>query len=151
ARAPVLVTLSRLIGRLPQHHARIVRLDTDWPAITTQPAAPPASDLLPQHPAYVIYTSGSTGTPKGVVVDHAALANYIAWGIPTCRTSTGIGAPILNALAFDATVTALFLPLFTGKLVLLLPEREQFELLTSRYGASGDFSLLKLTPSHLDM
>src|SRR5205814_5280984 len=109
------------------------------------------SGLTAHHPAYVIYTSGSTGTPKGVVVDHASVANYIAWGIPACGMSAGIGAPILNALAFDATVTALFLPLFSGKLILLPPEDEQFEIVAKHYGRSGDFSFLKLTPSHLDI
>ena len=39
------------------------------------------------------------------MIDHAALGNYIAWGIPACHLNTGTGAPILNALAFDATVT----------------------------------------------
>ena len=47
-------------------------------------------------------------------------------------------------------MTALFLPLLSGKLVALPPEQNQFEILADRYGA-GDFSLLKLTPSHLDM
>ena len=47
-------------------------------------------------------------------------------------------------------MTALFLPLLSGKLVALPPEQSQFEILADRYGA-GDFSLLKLTPSHLDM
>ena len=85
------------------------------------------------------------------MIDHASLGNYIAWGIPACRLSVGTGAPVLNALAFDATVTALFLPLFSGKLVVLPPEQDQFEILANRYGSSGDFSLLKLTPSHLDI
>ena len=123
AQAPVLLTHSTLLDRnCPRHGARILRLDADWPTIARQPATAPAVALRPQHPGYVIYTSGSTGTPKGVVVDHASIANYIAWGIPTCGMSVGIGAPILNALAFDATVTALFLPLFSGKLVMLPPE-----------------------------
>src|SRR3954471_18267841 len=148
--APVLLTRAALRAHLPAHDAHVVCLDADWPAIAQQPATAPAANLAPQHPAYVIYTSGSTGTPKGVMIDHAALGNYIAWGIPACRLSTGTGAPVLNALAFDATVTALFLPLLSGKLVALPPEQNQFEILADRYGA-GDFSLLKLTPSHLDM
>src|SRR3954471_15823196 len=150
AGAPVLLTRAALRAHLPAHDAHVVCLDADWPAIAQQPATAPAANLAPQHPAYVIYTSGSTGTPKGVMIDHAALGNYIAWGIPACRLSTGTGAPVLNALAFDATVTALFLPLLSGKLVALPPEQNQFEILADRYGA-GDFSLLKLTPSHLDM
>src|SRR6476620_4872191 len=150
AGAPVLLTRAALRAHLPAHDAHVVCLDADWPAIAQQPATAPAANLAPQHPAYVIYTSGSPGTPKGVMIDHAALGNYIAWGIPACRLRTGTGAPVLNALAFDATVTALFLPLLSGKLVALPPEQNQFEILADRYGA-GDFSLLKLTPSHLDM
>ncbi|MDI5943175.1 AMP-binding protein, partial [Micromonospora sp. DH15] len=34
--------------------------------------------LRPGHPAYVLYTSGSTGRPKGVVVEHRAVAAYLA-------------------------------------------------------------------------
>src|SRR5262245_63592365 len=148
--APILVTAPLRGGRVPAHGGPVLSCDADAEAIARHPAAPPSSGLVPQHPAYVIYTSGSAGIPKGVVVDHAAVANYIAWGIPTCGLGVGVGAPILNALAFDATVTALFLPLFSGKLVLLPPEDEQFEILANRYGSSGDFSLLKLTSSHLD-
>ena len=68
AGAPVLVTQSALLDRLPAHDARIVRLDADWPAIACHPATAPQLRLDPQNTAYVIYTSGSTGTPKGVVV-----------------------------------------------------------------------------------
>src|SRR6476620_6298945 len=131
AGAPVLLTRTALRAHLPAHDASSdgVRLDADWPAIARQPTTAPATGLQPQHPAYVIYTSGSTGSPKGVLIDHASLGNYIAWGIPACRLSTGTGAPVLNALAFDATVTALFLPLLSGKLVALPPEQNQFEIL----------------------
>src|SRR5262249_20586036 len=43
------------------------------------------------------------------------------------------------------------LPLFSGKLILLPAEDEQFEIVAEHYGRSGDFSFLKLTPSHLDI
>ena len=151
AGAPVLVTQSALRDRLPLHtHGSCSSMPTGPPSHAARQRTGSRS-CDPQHPAYVIYTSGSTGTPKGVMIDHASIANYVAWGIPTCRLSVGIGAPILNALTFDATVTALFLPLFSGKLVILPPAREQFEILASNYGTSGNFSLLKLTPSHLDI
>ena len=76
AGAPVLVTTSALLDRLPAHGARIVRLDAEHSAIARQPASAPALALHPHNPAYVIYTSGSTGTPKGVVVAHGSLAEY---------------------------------------------------------------------------
>ena len=66
AQAPVLVAQSGLTDRLPASRAELVCLDTHWPIIDRQPAAPPATKLDPLNPAYVIYTSGSTGTPKGV-------------------------------------------------------------------------------------
>ena len=66
AGAPVLVTQSALLDRLPAHGARIVRLDADWPTIAQHSTTAPAVALDPHNTAYVIYTSGSTGTPKGV-------------------------------------------------------------------------------------
>src|SRR5262249_49203737 len=41
AHAPLLLTQSALIGRLPAHDARVVRLDADWPAIAAQPITSP--------------------------------------------------------------------------------------------------------------
>ncbi len=108
------------------------------------------SAIDPQHPAYVIYTSGSTGQPKGVCVTHAGLANYVAFALDQYGLDRGSGAPVLTPLAFDATFTSLIVPLLTGKAVRLLPEDRQFDELAS--GAAGaPFSLLKLTPAHVDI
>ena len=151
ANAPVLVTHSALLNRLPPHHAQIVHIDADWSTIAQQPATAPATQLQPQNPAYVIYTSGSTGTPKGVAVTHGGLHNYSTWAIQDYRLDLGSGAPLLTPLAFDATVTSLFLPVLSGKLVRLLPEDKQFEILASGDAGSVNFSLLKLTPAHIDI
>ena len=74
ANAPVLVTHSALLDRLPAHHAQTVHMDADWSTIAQQPATTPAIRLQPKNPAYVIYTSGSTGIPKGVMVTHQNVA-----------------------------------------------------------------------------
>ena len=58
AGAPVLVTQSALVDRLPAHGAYIVRLDADAAAIAAQPTSAPAPALDPHNTAYVIYTSG---------------------------------------------------------------------------------------------
>ena len=70
AAAPVLVIDSSMSDRLPEHHGRVVRLDTDWSTIAQNPVTAPATPLLPGNIAYLIYTSGSTGTPKGVAITH---------------------------------------------------------------------------------
>src|SRR5262249_13545238 len=101
--------------------------------------------------AYVIYTSGSIGQPKGVAVTHGGLSNYIAWALDQYRPGRGCGAAPLTPLAFDATITSLLLPLLSGTPVTLLPEDRQLELLAGRDSAADAFSLLKLTPAHIDI
>ena len=66
------------------------------------------------------------------------------------RPGFGSGAPLLTPLAFDATVTSLFLPLLSGKQVLLLQEDKQLEILASDKSGMSNFSLLKVTPAHVD-
>jgi non-ribosomal peptide synthetase component F len=71
--------------------------------------------------AYVMYTSGSTGRPKGVLIDHGGLADYLAG--PSGATCAATASPILcTSLAFDLTVTSLFLPLITGGTLEVYPE-----------------------------
>ena len=115
AGAPVLVTQSGLIDRLPAHDAQVVCLDADWAAIAAQPATAPALALDPHHPAYVIYTSGSTGTPKGVAVTHGGLQQLPAG-------DAGAGRPLdrhdrlmaVTTIGFDIAALELFLPLISG-------------------------------------
>src|SRR5262249_31579465 len=116
AGAAVLVTHADLRERILAQGARIVCLEADAAAVSRGPVPAPPRALDPHHPAYVIYTSGSTGTPKGVVVSHGGLRNYTAWALDQYRPSSGSGAAVLTPLAFDATVTSLFLPLLSGKL-----------------------------------
>src|SRR3979490_572557 len=115
------------------------------------PHRPLPSPSTPQIPTYVIYTSGSTGTPKGVVVAHQGLHNYTTWAIQTYPLDSGSGAPLLTPLAFDATVTSLFLPILSGKAVLLLDEDQQLQILSAPHPGFSNFSLLKLTPTQLDV
>jgi amino acid adenylation domain-containing protein len=148
ARAALQAALAGLASRPP-----ILELEADLPLWTGQPVADPdpaAVGLTSSHLAYVIYTSGSTGTPKGVAVTHEGLHNYVTWAVRYYRLNLGSGAPVLTPFAFDATVTSLYLPILVGKLILLLPEEQQVEILARRDPDLGKFSLLKLTPAHLD-
>lgn len=105
---------------------------------------------LPEHLAYLIYTSGSTGLPKGVALSHSGLLNYLNWAIDTYALDSGSGAPINTSIAFDATITSLWLPLTSGKSVYLLPQENEIEELAARLNQREQFSLVKLTPVHLD-
>ena len=56
-----------------------------------------------------------------------------------------------SSIAFDATVTSFFAPLLTGKRVLLVPEKQEIEALAEVLLSRQHFSLVKITPAHLDI
>ncbi|HEY2738311.1 MAG TPA: amino acid adenylation domain-containing protein, partial [Thermoanaerobaculia bacterium] len=120
----------------------------ELPADADQAVAPsePSLDNL----AYVLYTSGSTGRPKGVAVTHRGLASYLLWALDAYPAGAGSGAPVHSPLGFDLTVTSLFLPLLTGRRAVLIPEEQGIEGLALAL-AEGGFSLVKLTPAHLEV
>src|SRR5262249_26563571 len=149
ARAPVLLNHAALLDRLPGNTARTVSLDADASAIALRPTTAPAVAIDLQNPAFVIYTSGSTGLPKGVTIHHAGVVNYLTWAVADHWLDTGTGAPVNTSIAFDAVIPSLLLPLLAGKAVTLLPEDRQFEILASAHDC--DFSLLKLSPTHLEI
>jgi len=76
AEVPVIVTQEALLAGLPEHHAKVVCLDSDSEAVTQKSAENPICLAMPENLAYVIYTSGSTGQPKGVFVSHGSTAEH---------------------------------------------------------------------------
>ncbi|MFM8647071.1 MAG: AMP-binding protein, partial [Methylocystis sp.] len=105
--------------------------------------------LTPDNLAYVIYTSGSTGRPKGASIHHTGLFNYIYWAQGFYRPEEGIGAPVNTSIAFDATVTSLWLPLVSGGCVYLLDQENEIEALYELLSSRQQLSLVKLTPAHV--
>lgn len=103
------------------------------------------------HPAYVIYTSGTSGNPKGVRVSHRSLANYVAWAARQYMASRSRGlVPLYTNLAFDLTVTSLFLPLITGRTIWAFPKAgDALPILDVL--KMGAIDVLKATPSHLSI
>jgi amino acid adenylation domain-containing protein len=119
--APVLLTQEDLRGTLPPSTAKVVCLDTDWPAIASRPTDNPLVAADPEQLAYVIYTSGSTGKPKGVQISHRALVNFLT----TMRQTPGLLAQdvlvAVTTLSFDIAGLELYLPLTTGARVVIAP------------------------------
>nr|AXN93592.1 PuwA [Anabaena minutissima UTEX B 1613] len=150
SQVPVLLTQSHLLDILPEHQ-QVICLDTDWQAISQQSQANPVSQVKSTNLAYIIYTSGSTGKPKGTMIIHQGVVNYLSWCTEAYAVADGYGAPVQSSFAFDATITSLFSPLMVGKQVVLLPEKQEIEALCSVLRSQSQFSLVKLTPAHLEL
>ncbi|MFM8332764.1 MAG: amino acid adenylation domain-containing protein, partial [Candidatus Methylumidiphilus sp.] len=151
--APVLLTQSHLteglaLGELAH---RCLALCLDELALPSQSAENPTSRSGPEDLAYVIYTSGSTGKPKGTLLTHQGLGNYLHWAVGYYAVAAGNGAPVQSSIAFDATITSVYLPLIAGKPVVLLPEHEEIEALAATLRQAPRYSLVKITPAHLEM
>ncbi|MEM9564999.1 MAG: amino acid adenylation domain-containing protein [Actinomycetota bacterium] len=113
----------------------------------------PDGPVGPDGAAYVIFTSGSTGRPKGVPIDHRGLANYVAWAARTYAEDEPRSFALHTSLAFDLTITSIFVPLTTGGSIVVYGET----------GGDGDdgtpavvdvfaddrVDVVKATPSHL--
>lgn len=151
AKVSVLLSQERLVGQILEHEAREVTLDSDWPIIAIESDANPVNTADMTNAAYVIYTSGSTGTPKGVVVTHQGLANYLSWAADAYNIQEGYGAPVHSPLGFDLTITSIFPPLLAGHGIVLVPEEQRFEGLSTVLCTQHDFTLVKITPSHLEV
>ena len=149
-KAPVLLCRNRSVAHgLAQYTGAVLAVD-EWRRITAQQSPEnPVSDVEPEHLAYVLYTSGSTGEPKGVLIPHRALVNYLIWCTKAYSADQGIGSPVHTPIGFDLTITSLFPPLLAGGCAVLVPEDPTLETLTAAL-RTGDFSLVKLTPAHLE-
>jgi pristinamycin I synthase-3/4 len=111
-------------------------------------AGPRRPPILSAAPAYVIYTSGSTGRPKGVVVSRSALAHYVAWASQVYVGDGASSVAVHSSIAFDLTVTSVFVPLVCGHRIVMYPERHGHPALFDVMRAN-DVEVVKLTPSHL--
>ena len=119
AGAPLLLTQSALLDRLPAHGARTVWLDADWPAIAEQPTSAPTSALRPQNTAAVIYTSGSTGVPKGVSVAHLGILNLAAAQIERFAIASDANVLQFASPSFDAAISEIATVLTSGAALVL--------------------------------
>ena len=157
AQAALLITTHSLSERLtagitthlPSSMPPVLSLDTEWQRCATLPiAAPSPQSLSSSSAAYLIYTSGSTGVPKGVVIEHCSMVNYVCWMGSIFLVDAPADCALYSSLAFDLTVTLIFLPLVSGNTLHLYPQQDEAPALLEVM-EDNRCQLLKLTPSHL--
>jgi amino acid adenylation domain-containing protein len=128
ARAPVLLTHSALLPRLPTSSCIALCLDTPGVWAEAAESEETRADANPVHlatqanAAYIIYTSGSTGRPKGVLVSHRNVVNH-SQAIAR-QYAIGSGDRVLQfaSLSFDAAGEELYPTWFSGATLHLRPE-----------------------------
>ncbi len=143
----VILSENRHLPKLPGACARIVELRDALDGAPDEPQCEPAPWSL----AYVIYTSGSTGKPKGCQVEHRNLVQYLDWASRFYFEGDEGGAfGLYSSLAFDLTVTSLFLPLIRGKaLTIFSQDAELSDIFATMFGPGSGIDSVKLTPSHI--
>ena len=154
ARLAMILTQERMASKLPEGAVKVVCVETEGQTAGQANDTNPAPVAGPDDIVYVIYTSGSTGRPKGVSVSHRALVNYVWWGKDAYVGNERLGFALYSSLAFDLTVTSIYVPLVSGNPIVIHAwegdEARKEPPLAAILG-DGRTGVLKLTPSHLSL
>ncbi|MEO1402650.1 MAG: amino acid adenylation domain-containing protein, partial [Cyanobacteria bacterium J06635_1] len=115
----VLLTEATLTTKIPAATAKVVCVDTDWPAIAQQSTTNLKPINSPEDLVYILYTSGSTGKPKGVQIQHRSLVNLLWYMRQTPGITDQDTMLALTTVCFDIAVSELILPLIVGAKIVL--------------------------------
>ena len=99
---------------------------------------------------YLMYTSGSTGLPKGVQIEHRSLVNYLFWARGAYDVDEQSVFPLFASIAFDSTLTSMFLPLIAGGRI-EVHQNPVDHLVLQGIFASESVTHIKLSPSLLQL
>ncbi|MGH9823094.1 MAG: non-ribosomal peptide synthetase, partial [Blastocatellia bacterium] len=147
----VIVTKEENKGEVPADCGYVVSVDGDREEIGREGRGNMEVEIRGENLAYVMYTSGSTGEPKGVMVTQRGLGNYVRWSREAYGVRGGNGAPVHSEISFDLTVTSIYVPLVSGVRVELIEEGEGVEGLINCIRRGEGYSVVKVTPGHMEM
>ena len=140
-----------LLQKIAPHICLLLLNECQQEGSTPESKLPNPKDFVDQ-PAYVLYTSGSTGIAKGVAVSHKGIASYISWANQVYTQGKDFNYPLFTSLAFDLTLTSLFLPITTGGTLVIYPDQQnQIDTRVLDVAHDNLVDFIKLTPSHLQM
>ncbi|MFI0484309.1 amino acid adenylation domain-containing protein, partial [Actinomadura sp. 9N215] len=150
ARASLLITVSDLLDRLPDHPTPLVLLDDHKvrEAIAAADPSRPESRAQADNAAYLIYTSGSTGNPKAVTITNRNLAAYTRHIIDRFALRPEVGYATAQSLSVDFAGTMLYPALVLGGTTHLLPPDIDADRLRAHL-TQHDVQYLKLLPTQL--
>ena len=149
AAAVVMLTDSRNVHRFDDQRTICVD-EIDLATVPCEKTSTNVSQSGLDDPAYMIYTSGSTGKPKGVVISHRAICHYINWAVKKYVGEQRLAFPLFSPVAFDLTLTSIFVPLVSGGRIVVYPETvAETDLAIVDVLKDDDVDVVKLTPSHL--
>ena len=113
----------------------------------------PALTISSKQLAYVIYTSGSTGTPKGVMIEHGNLVNYLlnTKAHYINEGNIGAGSYVHLSYTFDASLTAIFMPLIAGKSMVIASRQYANVFEDPGFQQNAPYDFIKATPAHLPL
>ena len=151
--APVVLTESGLLDRLPDFPGQIICLDRDRASLNQESTSNPERINSPDDLVYVIYTSGSTGIPKGVAVRHSNLVNYshfICQRLELEKHSEGLNFATVSTISADLGNTCIFPSLISGGCLNVISyEMGMATNLYAEFATANLIDVLKITPSHL--
>ena len=81
--------------------------------------------INPSSPLAIIYTSGSTGRPKGVMLKKQSISNLILSFKKHLNTDIANNFLSFSTISFDMFAVETYLPLLSGKTIVLASEEEQ--------------------------
>lgn len=132
-----------------------VPVDTDIPIVDltnedvySGASANPKKVNKPSDLAYVIYTSGTTGKPKGVMIEEHNLTNYITYACKNYLKNQAY-VPLFTNIAFDLTVTSVFMPLVSGGTMIVFDSEADISL--GEIFQKSECTVIKCTPMHLNL
>ncbi|MCG7410809.1 non-ribosomal peptide synthase/polyketide synthase [Paenibacillus sp. ACRRX] len=143
----IVITQEKLCEVLPKC-ADLICIDNIRDQLLKESAHNPPIQVSADNLAYVIYTSGTTGNPKGAMVTHRGLVNYVWWANKIYLGEKKLHFPLYTSLAFDLTVTSIYVPLISGNQIIIYEEGDP---LLKLYDIIEDqrIGIIKLTPAHM--